>query len=150
MPVAAAVLPTAFFTKPHSVHEVHLCTRSLYMTLACVVVQQLDFAARAWVLSSSDLPLSRLDCRWLDAARYGKLHNMRSLLKASGQHKAALVAYDGAGTSYGLMGHTALHWAAAKVPHMTPVFYPLQSMNLFSSQKNRMNVFRFIGMFRHG
>ncbi len=54
-------------------------------------------------------------CRWLDAARYGKLHSMKGLLKASGKHKAELVAYSGAGTSYGLMGHTALHWAAAKV-----------------------------------
>ncbi|KAL0048479.1 hypothetical protein WJX82_004224 [Trebouxia sp. C0006] len=51
---------------------------------------------------------------WLDAARYGKLHSMKGLLKASGKHKAELVAYSGAGTSYGLMGHTALHWAAAK------------------------------------
>ena len=54
-------------------------------------------------------------CRWLDAARYGKLHSMKGLLKASGKHKADLVAYSGAGTSYALMGHTALHWAAAKV-----------------------------------
>jgi len=51
----------------------------------------------------------------LDAARYGKLHSMKGLLKASGKHKAELVAYSGAGTSYALMGHTALHWAAAKV-----------------------------------
>jgi len=40
---------------------------------------------------------------------------MKGLLKASGKHKADLVAYSGAGTSYALMGHTALHWAAAKV-----------------------------------
>ena len=40
---------------------------------------------------------------------------MQGLLKASGKHKADLVAYSGAGTSYALMGHTALHWAAAKV-----------------------------------
>jgi len=57
----------------------------------------------------------RLDCRWLDAARYGKLHSMKALLKTSGAYKATLVAYNGTGTSYGLMGHTALHWAAAKV-----------------------------------
>ncbi len=40
---------------------------------------------------------------------------MKGVLKASGKHKADLVAYCGAGTSYALMGHTALHWAAAKV-----------------------------------
>ena len=40
---------------------------------------------------------------------------MKALLNACNRHKAALVAYNGQGTSYGLMGHTALHWAAAKV-----------------------------------
>ena len=59
---------------------------------------------------------ARPDCRrWLDAARYGKLHTMKALMNARSKDKAALVAYSGQGTSYGLMGHTALHWAAAKV-----------------------------------
>lgn len=54
-------------------------------------------------------------CRWLDAARYGKLREMKTLLHVYQRDKADLVAYNGQGTSYGLMGHTALHWAAAKV-----------------------------------
>ena len=77
----------------------------------------------AWPLSRATVPTSftlvmacALDCcRWLDAARYGKLHTMKTMLKASNKDKAALIAYNGKGTSYGLMGHTALHWAAAKV-----------------------------------
>lgn len=51
---------------------------------------------------------------WLDAARYGRLPVMKALLHAHNKDKVALVAYNGKGTSYGLMGHTALHWAAAK------------------------------------
>ena len=49
---------------------------------------------------------------------------MKGLLKACGKHRADLVAYSGAGTSYGLMGHTALHWAAAKVCITTTTHLP--------------------------
>ncbi|KAA6428792.1 MAG: hypothetical protein FRX49_01667, partial [Trebouxia sp. A1-2] len=71
------------------------------------------------IIASGDLTAAASVIRehgkaWLDAARYGKLHSMKGLLKAAGKHKADLVAYSGAGTSYALMGHTALHWAAAK------------------------------------
>ena len=75
----------------------------------------LIFAQFCFGLTALELLRLGWICRWLDAARYGKLHSMKGLLKAAGKHKADLVAYSGAGTSYALMGHTALHWAAAKV-----------------------------------
>lgn len=70
------------------------------------------------------MPVAPDCCRWLDAARYGRLPVMKALLHAYNKDKVALVAYNGKGTSYGLMGHTALHWAAAKVDssaHSSPI-----------------------------
>ena len=47
---------------------------------------------------------------FLDAAKRGDQATMESLLQAQPE----LLAYNGKGTSLGFIGHSALHWAAAK------------------------------------
>ena len=86
-------------------------------------------------------------CRWLDAARYGKLHTMKALVNArsKGNCQAALVAYSGQGTSYGLMGHTALHWAAAKVTTLLTKL--LTSINTFQVTSHPLRVLDCISCF---
>ena len=48
--------------------------------------------------------------KWFEAARYGNLAIVRQLLKGNPQ----LVAYHGAGTVYGFVGNSALHWAVSR------------------------------------
>eukprot|EP01062_Namystynia_karyoxenos_P074129 TRINITY_DN70980_c0_g1_i1.p1 TRINITY_DN70980_c0_g1~~TRINITY_DN70980_c0_g1_i1.p1 ORF type:complete len:513 (+),score=170.85 TRINITY_DN70980_c0_g1_i1:91-1539(+) len=48
--------------------------------------------------------------RWFDSARYGDFVTMQDLLPLN----AHLIHYRGQGTSYGFIGSTALHWAAAR------------------------------------
>eukprot|EP00899_Mesostigma_viride_P012305 jgi/Mesvir1/21075/Mv17228-RA.1 len=50
--------------------------------------------------------------RWLDASKAGDVKSIKALLHE--QDKAALLAYKGQGNSYGFVGHSALHWCAAK------------------------------------
>eukprot|EP00759_Apiculatamorpha_spiralis_P008723 PhF_6_TR15634/c0_g1_i1/m.24271 len=51
---------------------------------------------------------------WMDSARYKDLKTMKRLLQDHGNsNPELLVRYDGSGTSYGFIGNTALHWAAA-------------------------------------
>lgn len=53
---------------------------------------------------------------WLEAARRGDQQSMEGMGGAV-VHKAAripLLSYRGEGTSLGMIGHSALHWAAAK------------------------------------
>ena len=47
---------------------------------------------------------------WLEAAKRGDVAAMRPLLAAD----ASLMSYRGKGCSLGFIGHSALHWAAAK------------------------------------
>ena len=47
---------------------------------------------------------------WLDAAKRGDVHAMQPLLAA----EPRLLGYCGKGCSLGFIGHSALHWAAAK------------------------------------
>lgn len=56
--------------------------------------------------------------QWMNAARQGDLGSLQRLyqrkLDAEGEQRAwCLLHYDGQGTSYGFVGSTALHWAAA-------------------------------------
>ena len=47
---------------------------------------------------------------WMDAAKQGQVATLTAMIK---ENKRVL-AYRGQGTSYSLMGHTALHWVCAK------------------------------------
>ena len=47
---------------------------------------------------------------WLEAAKRGDVHAMQPLLAA----EPRLLGYCGKGCSLGFIGHSALHWAAAK------------------------------------
>ena len=47
---------------------------------------------------------------WLDAAKRGDVHAMQPLFAA----EPRLLGYCGKGCSLGFIGHSALHWAAAK------------------------------------
>ena len=47
---------------------------------------------------------------WLEAAKRGDVGAMEPLLAANPD----LLSYNGKGCSLGFIGHTALHWAAAK------------------------------------
>ena len=53
--------------------------------------------------------------RWLDAAKAGDLGVLQEMAAGrQGAAHAALLGYQGKGTSYGFTGNCALHWAAAK------------------------------------
>jgi tetratricopeptide (TPR) repeat protein len=47
---------------------------------------------------------------WLEAARKGNMDELKKLL-ANSPH---LLSYQGAGTKYGAVGHSAMHWCAAR------------------------------------
>lgn len=51
---------------------------------------------------------------WMNSARHGDLGTIKRLLKSRSRDESwRLLHYDGQGTSYGFVGSTALHWAAA-------------------------------------
>ena len=47
---------------------------------------------------------------WMDAAKQGQVATLTAMIKENER----VLAYRGQGTSYSLMGHTALHWVCAK------------------------------------
>lgn len=58
------------------------------------------------------LPPKELGLQWLDAARAGDLPTLQALHRS---HPALdLIGFRGQGTRYALVGHSALHWCAAK------------------------------------
>jgi tetratricopeptide (TPR) repeat protein len=62
---------------------------------------------------------------WFDSARSGDLKTMKQLYKNLGSQKSSsLIHATGEGTSYGFVGSTALHWAAANgdLPMMKQLF----------------------------
>jgi tetratricopeptide (TPR) repeat protein len=50
--------------------------------------------------------------KWIHAARHGDVEALSGLLR--GGNAAALLQYAGQGTSYSFLGHTAMHWCAAR------------------------------------
>ena len=61
--------------------------------------------------TDADEKLGAYGREWLEAAKCGCLDAMRRLLSAHGAH---LLGHRGKGCSLGFIGHSALHWSAAK------------------------------------
>ena len=81
---------------------------------------------------------------WLEAAKRGDVHAMQPLLVA----EPRLLGYCGKGCSLGFIGHSALHWAAAKglaplakwlVEECKQVGYNKQGRNLCHMLREKMS-----------
>ena len=69
--------------------------------------------------------------QWFDAAKAGDLGTLQRLLA----QEPCLLYYRGKGISYGFVGHSALHWAAAK-GHVAVVKWLVEEQNVNPNVRN--------------